>query len=72
MDTVLSEEDILLYGRFKTKRQKIKQIKEGKDKSLLALNRQIQKLDKQIRNLGYVELDKPIFRGYKRFFCFKR
>lgn len=71
MDTILSEEDILLYGRIISKRQKIRKIKEANDKTLLALDNKIWQLNKQISNLGYVDLEKPILRGYKRYFVLR-
>ncbi|HTF02777.1 MAG TPA: hypothetical protein VK826_02095 [Bacteroidia bacterium] len=58
-------------GRFKTARRKKRLQKEGRDKQLVQLYRELEDISEQQRNLGYAELVPPVQRGWKRFFVLR-
>lgn len=58
----------IYYCHLPNKRWKIRRIKTGYDKLLRRFEKESYQIDKQIRNLGYEPLDKPIQAGYKRLF----
>ena len=64
------EADILLYG-LRTARQKKRMQYKGFEKKLRALDRERQELWEKKRNLGWIELNPPVMRGWKRFFVLR-
>lgn len=73
MDTKLIEEfgsEILSY-RLRKVRQKKRAVKEAHEKLLLSLHKERRQLWQQQRNLGYVELNPPIIKGWKRYFVLR-
>ncbi len=74
MDTKLIREygaDILSY-RFRTARQKKRAQYEDFDKQLIQLNKERDKLSRQIRNLGWEPLVPPVQKGWKRCFVLRQ
>ena len=64
------EPDILSF-RLQTARRKVRMQHEDFEKGLLSLHRERQKLRKQQRELGWIELKPPIMRGWKRYFVLR-
>jgi hypothetical protein len=62
--------DILSY-RLRTARQKKRMQYEDFDKQLIQLHKERMKLMEQIRNLGWMPLEPPVQRGYKRTFVLR-
>lgn len=69
-DIVNNETDLLCY-RLRTARQRRRAAYEGFQKQLRAVDAERQELRQQQRNLGWVELEKPVMRGWKRFFVLR-
>jgi len=55
-------------SRLKSERRRKRLLKKDQDKKLIQLFRELQRLGKEQRDLGYAELIPPIQRGWKRFF----
>jgi hypothetical protein len=73
MDKKLTEKfgsEILCY-QIKTARQKKRAVKEAQEKLLISLHKERRQLWQQQRNLGYVELNPPIVKGWKRYFVLR-
>lgn len=73
MDKKLIEQfgsEILCY-KLKSARQKKRAVKNSKEKFLLQLHREQRQIRQQQRNMGYVELNPPIVRGWKRYFVLR-
>lgn len=66
----IDDSDILCY-RLKTKRRKTRLQRWDKVKQLLRLDKEETVLRRQKQNLGWVDLNPPIMRGYKRFFVLR-
>lgn len=64
-------ESYVLSGRFKTKRQRKRLLKEDSDKQLMALYAERWEVRKKQHNLGYAELIPPVQKGWKRFFVLR-
>jgi hypothetical protein len=62
--------DINCY-KLKSARQKKRAVKEAEENKLLSLRREERKIWQQQRNMGMIELDPPIVRGWKRFFVLR-
>lgn len=70
-DNIVNDEaDILLYG-LRTARQKKRMQYKGFHRELLRLNREERKLDKQVWELGWIDLHPPVMRGWKRYFVLR-
>lgn len=69
-DIVNNETDLLCY-RLRTKRQRKRAAKEGFDRKLRALDRELNRLWQKRRNLGLIELKPPVMRGWERFFVLR-
>jgi len=69
-DIVNEKELILLYG-LRTARQRKRAQRESFEKKLRALGRERVELRRKKNNLGWVELDPPVMRGWKRFFVLR-
>jgi len=67
---VNEETDILCY-RLRTARQRKRMARKGFEKKLISLHREERKLCRQTRELGWVELDPPVMRGWKRYFVLR-
>src|ERR1700756_4209181 len=65
MDTTLSP------YRLKTARQKKRLQKEDRDKQLLKMKREYDRVEKLKRELPYIPLDKPYQKGWKRLWVLK-
>ena len=73
MDTKLIKEfgsEILCY-KLKTARQKKRDVKTGEEKKLLRLNREHIQIRRQQRDMGFIVLDPPIIKGWKRYFVLR-
>jgi hypothetical protein len=73
MDRKLIEKfgsEILCY-QIKTARQKKRDIKTGQEKMLLRLHKEQTYIRQHQRNLGYVELNPPVVKGWKRYFVLR-
>ncbi|WP_157604490.1 hypothetical protein [Solitalea canadensis] len=68
MSILKIEELHILQYQLKTKRQKKRLVKEAKDKYLLKIHRSISSLYAEKRALGWVELEEPYQKGWKRSF----
>lgn len=64
-------ETYVLSGRFKTARRKKRLQKEGRDKQLAQLYRELKRITKEQYNLGYADLVPPVQKGWKRFFVLR-
>jgi hypothetical protein len=62
--------EILCY-QIKTARQKKRDIKTGQEKMLLRLHKEQTYIRQHQRNLGYVELNPPVIKGWKRYFVLR-
>lgn len=69
-DIVNNETDLLCY-RLRTKRRRKRAQRKGFEKNLRALDSERQEIWERQRNLGWVELEKPVMRGWKRFFVLR-
>lgn len=58
----------LLQFRLRTARHKKRAQHEDRDKQLLALHREQNELSHQQHSLGWIELNPPVVRGWKRYF----
>lgn len=67
---IINETELLCY-RLRTKRQRKQAQKIGFEKQLRALDRERRDLWQKQRNLGWIELEKPVMRGWKRFFVLR-
>lgn len=67
---ILNESELQHY-RLRTRRQKIRAQHKHFEKKLIALGRERSELYYQLRNLGWVDLDPPIMRGWKRFYVLR-
>ena len=73
MDRKLIEQfgsEILCY-QIKSARQKKREIKTGHEKLLLRLHKEQMQIKQYQRNLGYIELNPPIVKGWKRYFVLR-
>ncbi len=61
----------LLHFRLRTARHKKRAQHEDRDKQLLALHWEQNELRHQQRNLGWIELNPPVVRGWKRYFVLR-
>jgi len=68
---IVNNETILLCYRPRTKRQRKRAQHKGFEKKLRALDSERQDLWQKKQNLGWVDLDKPVMRGWKRFFVLR-
>lgn len=62
--------EILCY-KLKTARQKKRAVRSANDKMLLQLHREQRQIRKQQRELGFVDIDPPIVKGWKRYFVLR-
>lgn len=62
----------LLHFRLRTKRHKKRAQYEDWDKQLLALHWEELELRYQQRNLGWIDLNSPVVRGWKRYFVLRQ
>ncbi|XZF13485.1 hypothetical protein ACTHGU_17030 [Chitinophagaceae bacterium MMS25-I14] len=65
------ENEINQYYRHKTARRRKRLRKKNDDRKILALDRERRTLYTQRRNLGWMELDPPVARGWKRYFVLR-
>jgi len=73
MDTKIIKElgsEILCY-KLKTARQKKRAVKTANEKNLLRLHREQRQIRQYQRGLGYVDIDPPIVKGWKRYFVLR-
>ncbi len=61
----------ILHFRLRTARHKKRAQHEDRDKQLLALHWEEAELSHQQRNLGWIELNPPVVRGWKRYFVLR-
>jgi len=61
----------IMHGNLPEKRWKVRRARKGRDKQLLRLDRERQKIRKDIWNLGYEDLIPPVQRGWKRTFVLR-
>ena len=59
------------WMRVQSARKKRRVIKLDRDRNLIALYKELRKLSKQVRNLGYEDLNPPVQRGWKRSFVLR-
>lgn len=64
-------ENYIAVSRIRTKRRRIRDAREHFEKQLLQLRRQEKKLWKAWDQRGYVPLEPPVMKGYKRFFVLR-
>ena len=62
--------EILCY-KLKTSRQKKRAVRSANEKMLLQLHREQRQIRQQQRELGYVDIDPPIVKGWKRYFVLR-
>jgi hypothetical protein len=62
--------DIMQF-RLRSSRSKKRMQHEDRERTLLRLHRERSDLYKQQRNLGWMELDPPVMRGWKRYFVLR-
>jgi hypothetical protein len=67
----MHEDNMIHYFRLKSTRRRKRLQKLDSDKALLRLYREERALSKEIRNLGYEELNPPVQRGWKRMFVLR-
>ena len=65
------ERDWIMRCNLPEKCWKIRRAKKGRDKQLLKLDREKQKIYEAIMNLGYEDLIPPVQRGWKRTFVLR-
>jgi hypothetical protein len=68
---IVNNETDLLYYRLRTERERKRAQRKGFEKKLRALDRERRDLWQKQRNLGWVKLEKPVIRGWKRFFVLR-
>lgn len=68
MGYLADEQQLIDEYNLPSRRWKIRRIRTGYDKKLRRLDKELDKIDRQIRNLGYEDLVPPIQRGYVRMF----
>jgi hypothetical protein len=64
-------ETFIAESRIKSKRRKRRFQHRGKEKELLDAWSELEELHKQRRRLGFIELEKPIVKGWKRYFVLR-
>ncbi|HYV90190.1 MAG TPA: hypothetical protein VE978_00330 [Chitinophagales bacterium] len=64
-------EEFVNQSRIKSKRRKSRLKYFGKEKQLLDLVRELDRLRNEKNNLGFIELEKPMVKGWKRFFILR-
>lgn len=64
-------ESYVLTCRIKTKRNKKRIVREAQDKKLIHLNKELKRVQREQRNLGYADLIPPVQRGWKREFTLR-
>ncbi|MEO7312458.1 MAG: hypothetical protein ABIX01_18800 [Chitinophagaceae bacterium] len=62
--------EILCY-KLKTARQKKRDVKTAHERFLLGLHRERMQITEQQKKLGYLDLDPPIIKGWKRYFVLR-
>lgn len=70
-DTTGEWKDYLAQFRLQSARSKERKRREGFEKQLLKIHRERAELQQQQRNLGWIPLDPPVMRGWKRFFVLR-
>ncbi|RPD40467.1 hypothetical protein EG028_14270 [Chitinophaga barathri] len=69
--TTAQEKDYLLSLRIRSPRAKKRALREDREKQLLGLERELSTISTLQHNMGYVPLDPPIMRGWKRTFVLR-
>lgn len=65
------ERELIMHYNLPSRRWKIRRIKTGRDKRILDLDRECDRINEMIRGLGYVPLIPPVQRGWKRSFVLR-
>lgn len=67
-----NETAVLACFRLRTPRRKKRMVRHDRDKHLLALFRELINLQRQKQALGWIELNPPVTRGWKRYFVLSK
>lgn len=68
MGNFANEQELIAQNNLPSRRWKTRRIRTAKDKEMYRLNKEYRRVQYQIRDLGYEDLNPPIQRGYKRLF----